>query len=84
MDYHFEIQVMTAILNIGLPLALLATAGLTWVAVRARVIHPFHAALVVVALVAVFACALAAWSGLVAMHGKGVNLWSHIWWRFGL
>ena len=80
IDADFEIHVMTAILNIGLPMALLSTTALVWIAVRSKAFHPFLATLIVVAIISVFACALAAWSGLVAMIGKGHNLWSEIWW----
>jgi hypothetical protein len=81
LDYDGEITLMKLVLNAGLPVALLATVGLGWRTYRARVIHLFSALLVVFALIGVFGCALAAWSGLVAIHGPEVNLWSQIWWR---
>jgi hypothetical protein len=80
IDYDFEITSMRLILNAGLPLALLAAGFLAWAEIRGRVIHIFADSVVVLSLVITFACALAAWSNLVAIHGKGAHLWSLIWW----
>jgi hypothetical protein len=83
LDYFDEIQLMKLILNIGLPLALLATVALAWVKIRTRAFHLFLAGLTVVSVISIFACALAVWSGLVSIHGNGIHLWSQIWWSWG-
>jgi len=81
LDYDGEITLMKLVLNVGFPVALLAVAALGWHAYRSRVVRPFSGVLVLAALVGVFGCALAAWNGLVAIHGPEINLWSQIWWR---
>jgi hypothetical protein len=80
-DYHFENFVVSTILNLGLPLTVLATTVLALAAVRVRPFRPFPAIAAAVALVSVFAPVLSVWSCLVALHG-GVYLWSRIWWSF--
>jgi len=81
LDYDGEITLMKLVLNVGFPVALVAIAGLGWGAYQARVIHAFSGVLSLAAVVGVFGCAVAAWSGLVAIHGTEINLWSQIWWR---
>ena len=82
LDYNLEVALMSTILNCGLPIALLSAGALAWFALRARVFRPFTAGVVVVAVVGVFAPALAVWRCLVAIHGD-LHLWSRIWWSFG-
>jgi len=81
MDYYNEIQILAFILNVGVPVALIASGVLAGIAIRAKAFRPFPVGLVIVTLVSVFGCALAAWSGLVAAHGSSINLWSRIWWK---
>ncbi len=81
MDYVSEIALMAAVLNIGLPSAIVAL-GL-WIILQARrsTLDPVAVALGVVGFLGVFGCAVAIWAGLAAMHGPGINLWrSRIWW----
>ena len=80
LDYVFEVDVMIAILNFGCPIALLSAAALAWFTAQARAFRPFPVGLVAVALVGVFAPALAVWKCLVAIHGESIHLWSRIWW----
>src|SRR5688500_12231448 len=76
LDYHFDVSLMTAILNIGFPIVLLSVAALAWFAAQSRAFRVFPAGLVLVAILSVFAPALAVWRCLVAIHGDGINLWS--------
>jgi hypothetical protein len=82
IDYVPEIGVMAGVLNVGLPLAVVALG--TWLVLQARGgrVQWVTAALTVAGFVGVFGCALALWIGLVAMH-PGIDLWStRIWWNW--
>jgi hypothetical protein len=79
IDVQGEIMLIRTVLNIGLPAAVVAGVGLAWISLRTKSLDLFGIILVIVTLGSVFGCALATWSGLVAMH-EGADLWSLIWW----
>ena len=76
-----EIDYMAGILNVALPVALLALAASATVKTWRRSFHPVSFCLSAAALVGVSACALLMYSRYVAAH-PGANLWSRIWWAF--
>src|SRR6266496_679164 len=83
IDVVDEIDVMAFLLNEVLPLAVVALLFSTGIKIRARTLKPLNLALALAALIGVFACAIATYGTLVAMHIQmGVNLWTRIWWRF--
>ena len=82
VDAMFEIDVMSLVLNIAFPIAILASAVLALRAVRTKSTRVFTTSLVLVSFVGIFAPAVVLWSILVAMHGPSIHLWSRIWWSF--
>ncbi len=82
MDYSWEINAITKVLNWGLPAAVLTSGILGWLSFRRRALHWFAAAVVSAALIGTFASTLAVWNCLVEIHGKNSHLWSQIWWSF--
>jgi hypothetical protein len=82
LDYVSEIGVMAAVLNVGLPLGVVALA--TWFLVQARSgrVQWVSASLSIAGFLGVFGCSVALWAGLAAMHGPDIDLWSsRIWWK---
>jgi len=74
---------MSAVLNLGLPVAVVALRTSTVLKIHSKTFQPFSLAIATAGLIGVFACALAMYGCFDAMH-PGVNLWRQIWWRFGL
>ena len=81
IDLVDEIAVMRFVLNVILPLAVVALGTSTVVKIRARPLQPLTIVFNIAALVGVFACATALFGLFVAIH-RPVNLWSQIWWTF--
>jgi hypothetical protein len=76
-----EIDYMAGILNVALPIALLALVASAVVKTWRKSFHPVGFYLSSAALVVVSACALVMYSRYVAAH-PGANLWSRMWWAF--
>jgi hypothetical protein len=76
-----EIDYMAGILNVALPIALLALAASAAVKIWRKSFHPVSFCLSAAALLGVSACALVSYTRYVAGH-PGTNLWSRVWWAF--
>ena len=75
-----EMEYMARVLNVALPVALLALAASAVVKIWRKTFHPLSFLLATAALLGVSACALVMYSRFVAAHPE-VNLWSRSWWR---
>jgi hypothetical protein len=82
IDLVDEINTMALILNLALPVAVLAFLFSAGIKLRTRTLQPLSAAVVLSGIVGVFACALVMYASFLPML-PGVNLWHRIWWRFG-
>jgi hypothetical protein len=82
IDYFFEINLMTFVLNLVLPVCILAYIAWIFLKRGEGKFRWFGLAARSVGLIAVLVCALAMWNGLAAMHGPAPDLWKQIWWSF--
>ena len=83
IDLLDEIDAMAFILNVGLPVAVVALCFSTLIKIRTRTLQLLSLVTAMAGLIGVFACAFAMYGCFVAMT-PGVHLWRQIWWRFGL
>jgi ABC-type Na+ efflux pump permease subunit len=81
IDLVDEIDAMALILNLILPLGIVALAISTGIKTRCRTLRPLSLVLSLSALVGMFACAIGVYGLFVAMN-RPINLWSRIWWMF--
>ncbi len=81
IDLVEEIDTMALILNLILPLGIVALAISTGIRIRCRTLCPLSLVLSLSALVGMFECAIGVYGLFVTVH-RPINLWSRIWWMF--